>query len=380
MSDALSKIGESFLSGINLRSIHARAVPELTVKVLEDTPITWIRIHDTFTRHLEERNEKGLNYLDGMEIICKAGYNLIVPIDLGVVENVGKIPIERLDEFIEESYEYSKKATSQIYSIVKKYDRKVIFGVENEIDTKEMVLQATPLSGWRGETKTWVTLAMDVEKKYQRLNNILAGIKDAAPGTLTITNVEADDVEMVVGQMGEFASTLTSALGAQDVAAKGRNLIDKLEDWKIEMQRVQEKLNVDLVGIDNYPNYASKWPVSGTEIGSKTDEAARISGKPAMNLEFGYSTYRSFTERLRADLFRKPSAEQMQLEFFKNALGSIQNSSSKGTFPWVTFSEPAMQRKPPEEVWFGLHKLEGDKVAYSEPAFKYYCDWLKSRT
>ncbi len=380
MSDPLSNIGESFLCGINLRSVHARAVPELTLKVLEGTPISWLRIHDTFTRHLEERGENGLNYLDGMEILCKAGYNLIVPIDLGVVENVGKIPIEHLDEFIEESYEYSKKATSQIYSIVTKYDRKVIFGVENEIDTKEMVLQASPFSGWRGETKTWVTLAMDVEKKYQRLNNILAGIKDAAPDVLTMTNVEADDIEMLVGQMGKFVGTLTGVLGAQDFVAKSRNLIDKLEDWKIEMQRVREKLNVDLVGIDNYPNYARKWPVLGSEIGSKADEASRISGKPAINLEFGYSTFRSFKDRLKADLFRKSSAEEMQVEFFKNALGSIKNSSSKGTFPWVTFSEPSIHRKPPEEVWFGLHKLEGGKVAYSEPAFKYYCDWLKSRS
>ena len=379
MSDTLSKIGESFLCGINLRPKHVRAVPEQCLKVLKDTPITWLRIHETPSRLLEERAENGVSYLDGMERLCKAGYNLIVPIDIGVVENVGKIPIERLDEFIDESYDYSKNAASQIYSITTKYDRKVIFGVENEIETKEMVLQASPFAGWRGETKTWVTLALDVEKKYQRLNNILAGIKDTAPETLTMTNVEADDMEALVGPIGKFTNTLMDALGAQEFATKTENLIEKLEDWKIEMQRIREKLDVDLVGIDNYPNYARKWPVLGSEIGSKTDEAARISGKPAINLEFGYSTYRSFRHRLRAELSRKTSAEEMQVEFFKNALDSIQSSSSKGTFPWVTFTEPNIHNKPPDEGWFGLHKLDGEKILYSEPAFKYYCDWLKAR-
>lgn len=34
---------------------------------------------------------------------------------------------------------------------------------------------------------------MDIEKKCQRLTNILAGTHDAVPEALTMTNVEADD-------------------------------------------------------------------------------------------------------------------------------------------------------------------------------------------
>jgi hypothetical protein len=68
----------------------------------------------------------------------------------------------------------------------------------------------------------------------------------------------------------------------------------------------------------------------------------------------------------------------MQEEFFRIALASIEGSSSKGTFPWVTFTEPSAFNNPPQEGWFGLHKLKGQEVAYTEPSFKLYCDWLNS--
>jgi hypothetical protein len=378
MPDPLSKIGESFLRGMNLRATHVRSVPKICLEVLKETPIRWLRIHETPTRLLDDKADNGLSYLDGIEKLCKAGYNLIVPIDVGTVENVGKIPLERLDEFVEESYDYSKKAASELHSIVVSHGRKIIFGVENEIDTKEWVLQSSPLAEWRGETITWLALSTDMEKKYQRLNNILAGIHDAAPEALTMTNVEADGLDTYLDQMRKFFPKWTKTLRRERRIAEDEELSDHLVDWKIELEHVRDKLNVDLVGIDNYPNYVRKWPVMGSDIGQRTNDAGRISGKQVINCEFGYSTYRSPAEKLEALLLRKPSAQEMQQEFFRVALASIEGSSSKGTFPWVTFTEPSISNKPPLEGWFGLHKLQGQEVAYAEPSFKLYCDWLNS--
>jgi hypothetical protein len=378
MPDPLSKIGESFLRGMNLRATHARSIPKICLEVLKETPIGWLRIHETPTRHLDEKADNGLSYLDGIEELCKAGYNLIVPIDVGTVENVGKIPLERLDEFVEESYDYSRKAASKIYSIADAYGRKVIFGVENEIDTKEWVLQSSPLAEWRGETTTWFGLSIDVEKKYKRLNNILAGIHDAAPEALTMTNVEADDLDSYLVQMRKYFDKSTRTLRTNRLIAEDEKVGDYLEDWKVEMEHVRDKLDIDLIGIDNYPNYVLKWPVMGSDIGSRADDARGISGKEAINCEFGYSTYRSSAEKLLALLQRKPSAQEMQEEFFRNTLASIEGSSSKETFPWVTFTEPSAFNNPPQEGWFGLHKLKGQEVEHTEPSFKLYCDWLNS--
>jgi hypothetical protein len=378
MPDSLSKIGESFLCGMNLRSTHVRSVPKICLEVLKETPIRWLRIHETPTRLLDDKADNGLSYLDGIEGLCKAGYNLIVPIDVGSVENVGKIPLERLDEFVEESYAYSKKAASKLHSIAVSHGRKIIFGVENEIDIKEWILQSSPVAQWRGETTTWFALSIDVEKKYKRLNNILSGIHDAAPEALTMTNVEADDLDTYLVQMRKFFDKSTRNLRKNGLIAGDEEVGDHLEDWKIEMARVRDKLDVDLIGIDNYPNYVRKWPVLGGEIGPKADDARRISGKQVINCEFGYSTYRSPAETLEALLLRKPSAQEMQQEFFRIALASIEGSSSKGTFPWVTFTEPSAFNNPPQEGWFGLHKLKGQEVAHTEPSFKLYCDWLNS--
>jgi len=378
VSGPLQGIGESFLCGINVKAKHARSIPGLCLEVLKEKPITWLRVHEIPTRLLEEKAENGVSHLDAIEKFCEAGYNLIVPIDVGIVENVGRIPIERLDDFIDESYEYSRSAASKIYVIAKAYDRKVIFGVENEIDTKEWILQSSPLAGWRGETATWFTLSMDIERKYRRLNNILVGIHEGAPEALTMTNVEADDLETYVPQMHTFFDASTKILQARGLLTKKEKLSDHLEDWKVEMKRVRDKLDVDFVGIDNYPNYAWKWPVLGSEIGPKTDEASRISGKPAINCEFGYTTHRSLYETLAALIWRKPSAERMQAEFYERTLSSIKRSSSKGSFPWVIFTEPFISNNPAEEGGFGLHKLENHKVAYVEPSFDIYCDWLKS--
>jgi len=376
MPDPLSKIGESFLCGMNLRATHVRSVPKICLEVLKETPIRWLRIHETPTRLLDDKADNGLSYLDGIEKLCKAGYNLIVPIDVGSVENVGKIPLERLDEFVEESYDYSKKAAFKLHSIAVSHGRKIIFGVENEIDIKEWILQSSPLAQWRGETTTWFALSIDVEKKYKRLNNILNGIHDAAPEAVTMTNVEADDLDTYLVQMRKFFDKSTRNLRKNGLIAGEEEVGDHLEDWKIEMARVRDKLDVDLIGIDNYPNYVRKWPVLGGEIGPKADDARRISGKQVINCEFGYSTYRSPAETLEALLLRKPSAQEMQEEFFRIALASIEGSSSKGTAPWVTFTEPSAFNNPPQEGWFGLHKLKGQEVAYTEPSFKLYCDWL----
>jgi hypothetical protein len=376
MPDALSKIGESFLHGINLRATHVRSVPKVCLDVLKEKPIRWLRIHETPTRLLDEKADNGLSYLDGIEELCQAGYNLVVPIDVGSVENVGKIPLGSLDKFVEESYDYSKEAASKLHSIALSHGRKIIFGVENEIDTKEWVLQSSPLAEWRGETTTWFALSIDLEKKYERLNNILAGIHDAAPGALTMTNVEADDLDTYLVQMHKFFDKSARILRKNGLIAENEEIGDHLEDWKIEMERVRDRLDVDLVGIDNYPNYVRKWPVLGGEIGPKADDARRISGKQVINCEFGYSTYRSPTETLEALILRKPSAREMQEEFFRIALASIGVSSSKGTFPWVTFTEPSAFNNPPQEGWFGLHKLKGQEVTYAEPSFKLYCDWL----
>jgi len=378
MPDPLSKIGESFLCGMNLRATHVRSFPKICLEVLKETPIRWLRIHETPTRHLDEKADNGLSYLDGIEELCKAGYNLIVPIDVGSVENVGKIPLERLDEFVEESYAYSKKAAVKLHSIAVSHGRKIIFGVENEIDIKEWILQSSPVAQWRGETTTWFALSIDVERKYKRLNNILAGIHDAAPEALTMTNVEADDLDTYLVQMRKFFDKSTRNLRKNGLIAGDEEVGDHLEDWKIEMARVRDKLDVDLIGIDNYPNYVRKWPVMGSEIGPKADDAGRISGKQVINCEFGYSTYRSPAETLEALLLRKPSAQEMQEEFFRIALASIEGSSSKGTFPWVTFTEPSAFNNPPQEGWFGLHKLKDEKVEYVEPSFRLYCDWLNS--
>jgi hypothetical protein len=378
MPDALSKIGESFLHGMNLRATHVRSVPKVCLEVLKEKPIRWLRIHETPTRRLDEKADNGLSYLDGIEELCKAGYNLIVPIDVGSIENVGSIPLGSLDKFVEESYDYSKGAAPKLHSIALTHGRKIIFGVENEIDTKEWVLQSSPLAGWRGETTTWFTLAIDVEKKYTRLNNILAGIRDAAPEALTMINVEADDLDDYLVQMRKYLDESAGILRNSGLIPESKEMGDYLQDWKIEMARVRDKLDVDLVGIDNYPNYIRKWPVLGGDIGAKANDASRISAKQVINCEFGYSTYRSTAEKLEALLLGKPSAREMQQEFFRIVLASIEASSSKGTFPWVTFTEPSASNNPPQEGWFGLYKLKDGEVAYAEPSFKLYCDWLNS--
>jgi hypothetical protein len=378
MLDALSKIGESFLHGMNLRATHVRSVPKVCLEVLKEKPIRWLRIHETPTRHLDDKADNGLSYLDGIEELCKAGYNLIVPIDVGSIENVGRIPLGSLEKFVAESYDYSKEAASKLHSIALSHGRNIIFGVENEIDTKEWVLQSSPLAEWRGETTTWFALSIDVEKKYKRLNNILAGIRDAAPEALTMTNVEADDLDDYLVQMRKYFDESARILRKNGSIAESKQIGDYLEDWKIEMARVRERLDVDLVGIDNYPNYILKWPVLGGDIGPKANDARRISEKQVINCEFGYSTYRSTAEKLEAFLLGKPSAEEMQEEFFRIALASIEGSPSKGTFPWVTFTEPSAFNNPPQEGWFGLHKLKGQEVTRTEPSFKLYCDWLNS--
>ena len=52
-----------------------------------------------------------------------------------------------------------------------------------------------------------------------------------------------------------------------------------------------------------------------------------------INPEFGYSTYRNLVEKVVLGLTRRPAAEDMQLEFFRNALGAIGKSGSRARSP-----------------------------------------------
>jgi hypothetical protein len=136
---------------------------------------------------------------------------------------------------------------------------------------------------------------------------------------------------------------------------------------------------IDLVGLDNYPNYLNKYPVQGQEIGSKVDKAAQLSGKPVINCEFGYTTYRPFWINIWYELTHVPSSSELQLKFFDNALQSINASSSKGAFPWVMITDPAEETVPGEENGFGIMKIDPKTGVRAEPAFDRYARWLETK-
>ncbi len=360
-----------FLNGINLHPSYLKTHSDRLIEILSTTKIEWLRIHPLPTRKLDK------DHFEGLDKFCKARYNLIVPIDVGVIDNVGEISLDALESFVDESYEYSRRAVSEISRITREHGRRVIYGIENEIDTKEWFLQSLPIVGWRKSFEAWFRLATDIDLKYKRLNNVLKGVRDADPDAMVMTNVEADD-------LGSFVSNIHGHLTWSEKILRKNGLIDTdllnyLTDWKVELQRVKQKLPVDLVGLDNYPNYLTKYPVGGQDIGVKLDEAIEISGRPAINSEFGYTTYRAallnFWYRLRGI----PSASRLQLGFFQNALRSIAGSRSRGTFPWVLVTEPRKKSNPAEENGFGVLKVDARGEIREEPSFGHYANWLQAR-
>ena len=358
------------MAGINVEADDLRAYPQRLVEILEPTPIEWLRIHPLPTRTLDQMGPGGLSYLDAVDYACGHGYNVIAPIDVGYSEVVGTIPLEGLDAFVAESYDHSLKAARQLSEVAQKNGVEMIYGVENEIDMKSWILQSLPGVAWRASPEAWAALALDYSLKYKRLNNILRGIKDAVPDARTMVNLSAED-------LGDLLDVLRRH---PDVLAKQGKTVedvsDKLVDWRAEIGRLNGSLDVDMIGLDTYPNYVLKYPVLGQDTNSDLADAAQLGHKPVFNPEFGYSTYRSWLDRVVFGLLRRRSAPGMQTEFFENTLESIGLSQSLGTFPWVLVTHTDKPVSPKEEDFFGLFLMRGDQLR-REPAFDYYIDWLR---
>ena len=119
-------------------------------------------------------------------------------------------------------------------------------------------------------------------------------------------------------------------------------------------------------------------PPKGSEIGKKVDEVAKSCRKPVLNVEFGYTTSEPWWRDLmiwRKDLDPN-SPEDHQRQFFDNALGSIENSASQGTFPWVMFLDPSRHYKPNEEKGFSMMVQGNNLILEPLPALVLYLDWL----
>jgi len=358
--------------GVNVEGDHLRESPSWVVDVLSHTPIKWLRIHTLPTRSLDQKGPNGISYLDAIEHVCRSGFNILTPIDVGYTDVVGTIPRAKLDSFVEESYDYSFKAAKLIAETASRNHVEVMFGIENEIDIKSWIMQSLPGIGWRESSETWTSLSLDYTLKYKRLNNILKGVKDAAPATPTMASVSAEDVDDLIGLLRTRPRVLPVKKSSLE------SLADKFVDWKVELAHIKEHLDVDLVGIDSYPNYFLKYPIMGQDTATKVADAAALSGKPVFNSEFGYSTYRSRFERIYLGLLRRRPSSRLQEEFFRNTLSSIETSKSMGTFPWVLLTHTDRVEIPRQETYFGLLQMHGNHVR-KMPAFDYYTDWLKRR-
>src|SRR5487761_833624 len=190
----MKSLGPSeFLKGINDNAPEFRDYTTELIEFLKTTPIEWVRIHPLPSRRLRATNLAGMSYVDAISRFAEARFNLILPIDVGVKENVGVLTIPRLLKFVEESYSHSFRAVRQIDAMISKFNIRVIYGVENEIDTKEWNLQSMPTVGWREAVLAWLELSVDVDLKFKRLRYILDGIKDASPDSVTMVNLEAND-------------------------------------------------------------------------------------------------------------------------------------------------------------------------------------------
>jgi hypothetical protein len=375
----------NFMAGINIGGEEVRKYPDEIVEVLKHTPINWIRVHALPNRSLSKKNpESDLTYLDGINYLCRNGYNIIAPLEVGYEGNTGTVLFDDLDKFIEESYYHAACASRQIAKIAEEHHRQVIFGIENEIEPKSWILQSLPGIGWRSSSETWVKQALDVNRKYRRLNNILDGILDTNSGAKTMTNINAEDpsvfFDIFWDKLNEYSLEHSQELKEASIVLEE---IDRepIIDWHRELLHIKNKLDVDYVGLDNYPNYIKKYPVHGREIGPKITKAARLSGKQVLNAEFGYTTYRTRFGNLLFNFLRRPSAPQMQLQFFINSLGSIENSPSIGTFPWVLITEAHAypHPKPKQEPYFRLIEMDREGKMTPSPSFTYYLEWLTRR-
>jgi hypothetical protein len=377
---------DEFLKGINVHSPESRDHCQETIDFLRGTPIEWVRIHPIPSRRLRARGPSGISHLDSIEKFAEAGFNLVIPIDVGVKENVGVITGARLRSFVDESYGESYKAVKQIESRVSKYDRRIIYGVENEIDTKEWVLQSLPNIAWRQETLAWLELSVNKEMKFKRLAHILDGIKEASPNSLTMLNFEADDPVEDWNLQTSFmlaVQTVFSKLGFLEKGARHR-----MNNYRLDVMEATRRLrSCDIIGLDNYPNYFRKFPPRGQDIGNKVNYVARLTRKPVINVEFGYT--RVGANMSSEDLEKNanevprnlatgsiPSPEELQKQFYRNALNSIENSSSQGTFPWVLYLDYAHYYKPKEENGFSLLNLGSNRMFEPVPALDLYLNWL----
>lgn len=368
----------SFLAGMNVEGEDIREFPDKVVEILRPTPIKWLRVHSLRTRALEEKTPSGATYLDGIEHLARSGYNILAAIEVGYARNVGYVAIEDLDRFVEESYRESLSSCKKISEVVRRHGRELMFGIENEIDPKAWILQALPGVEWRGRFETWARLAVDFELKYKRLNNILRGAIEADPQAKTMTNIVAEDVRVFLSDLRAELTKYSSLVRKASLSID--ELVDRAVDWRLELKYLKDHLAVDYIGLDNYPNWILKAPIYGQETGGKVREAVALTERPVFNAEFGYTTYRTFLEKFLFTILRRPSASQMQLQFFQNSLMSIEQSPSVGTFPWVLITHPDRPATPEQEAYFGLTKMERGGEVRKEPTFDYYSEWLRRVT
>jgi hypothetical protein len=73
-----------FLKGINVHAPEFRDYAYALIDFLKTTPIQWVRIHPLPSRRLRATNFAGVSYLDAIGKFAEAGFNLILPIDVGV--------------------------------------------------------------------------------------------------------------------------------------------------------------------------------------------------------------------------------------------------------------------------------------------------------
>jgi hypothetical protein len=392
MQDSFRPLGHwEFLKGINVHAAEARAFTVELIEFLKKTPIEWVRIHPLPSRRLKLRGISGLSYIDAIEKFAQAGFNLILPIDVGVKENVGVITGAHLRKFVDDSYGESYKAVKQIETRLARHNGiRVIYGIENEIDTKEWILQSLPTVGWRETALSWIELSVNKDLKYKRLGHILEGIREAAPGRPTMVNFEADD------PIEDWTATIAFMLAGQAVFSKlgllEKDARSRMNNYRIDVGMALSRLrHFDIIGLDNYPNYFTKVPPRGGEIGAKVTAIAKRTHKPVINVEFGYTTTGRGAKRIRVFEAGTPSGsppavnrndpiyfspEENQKKFFENALSSIESSASQGTFPWALMIDPGARERPAEEIGFSLLKIGSNRMLEPVPALDYYISWL----
>ena len=104
------QLGGEFLKGINIHAPESRNYCLETIEFLRKTPIEWLRIHPLPTRRIRAKGTGDISHLDSIAKYAEAGYNLVIPIDVGVKENVGVITEANLRSFVDDSYGEAFKA------------------------------------------------------------------------------------------------------------------------------------------------------------------------------------------------------------------------------------------------------------------------------